>query len=250
MHKYLVTLLLFCSTFEAIAQENKIYYDDAWQPVKKRKASFYRLYTFQDGLYKVEDHYADGQVYMTGYCTNITTNSCKYREGAVKFYDRDGRIQREGQYKAGRRTGVWRSYYKNSNSIRSEGNYKGNLSEEVEFQYFDSTTHEMTRKSIIADSFYTEQMPVCNFDLQKYLKKNLKYPEFALYAKASGRVIVKFIIDEDGAVANATVEKGVGVGFDEEAIRVVSEMPHWQPGYQNGYAVRVIFKLPIVFKPR
>lgn len=95
---------------------------------------------------------------------------------------------------------------------------------------------------------YVERMPQSGFDWQAYLSRNLHYPKLAKEAKIEGRVIIKFVVDEDGAIAYPHVIKGIGGGCDEEALRVVSEMPYWQPGMQNGVLVRVYYTLPIVFK--
>jgi protein TonB len=62
-------------------------------------------------------------------------------------------------------------------------------------------------------------------------------------------VIVKFIIDETGKVTNPVIEKGIGAGCDEEALRLVSAMPQWTPGMQDGKPVKVSMKLPFQFIP-
>ena len=62
-----------------------------------------------------------------------------------------------------------------------------------------------------------------------------------------GRVVIRFVVNEDGSVSNLTVMKGIGSGCEEEAIRVIKGMPKWRPGKQNGKAVKVFFTLPINF---
>ncbi len=95
---------------------------------------------------------------------------------------------------------------------------------------------------------YVEQMPVPSVDLNSYLSKNLKYPEQARSNNIEGRVVLKFVVNEDGTVSGITVVRGIGNGCDEEAKRVLAAMPAWKPGKQNGRAVKVYFTLPIVFK--
>ena len=107
---------------------------------------------------------------------------------------------------------------------------------------FDQTTTKNT-----AVYQYVEQMPRAGYDYQKYLAKNIHYPLSAAEKKITGRVIVKFVINEDGHISNCSVLKGIGGGLDEEAIRVVSNMPPWLPGKQNGKPVKVYFTLPINF---
>ncbi len=243
MHVRLLTLLLICIHLETTAQE-KIYYDEGWQVTSRKNAEWYRLYTSENGLYKIEDHYADGPLYMTGYRSTVASNSCRYREGAITFYDKTGHKLREGQYKAGTRVGVWKFYYAGSEAVNFELRYLDDTSETANTYVFDSATHELTNKSNYpATMVYTEKMPVSGFDLNQYIAQNMRYPKFARSANIEGRVIVRFVVDEDGAISNVKVIKGIGGGCDQEAIRVVSEM-------QYGSPVRVYFTLPINFKLR
>jgi protein TonB len=88
-----------------------------------------------------------------------------------------------------------------------------------------------------------------SFDnMAAFLQKNLKYPAMALDGNVSGKVIVNFIIDEEGNIVSAILLKGIGYGCDEEALRVIKLMPKWKPGMFAGKAVKVSFKLPIVFR--
>lgn len=95
---------------------------------------------------------------------------------------------------------------------------------------------------------YVEQMPEFNGNVQEYLGNKLRYPDQAREAGIEGRVIVKFVVNEDGDISDANVVRGIGGGCDEEALRVVKSMPKWKPGKQNGRPVKVYFTLPISFK--
>ena len=95
---------------------------------------------------------------------------------------------------------------------------------------------------------YVEQMPEPSVDINSYLGKNIRYPEAAKESNIEGRVILKFVVNEDGGVSDITVVKGLEGGCSEEAKRVVAGMPKWKPGKQNGRPVKVYFTLPIVFK--
>jgi len=83
--------------------------------------------------------------------------------------------------------------------------------------------------------------------MYKWLADNIKYPQVAKETGISGTVIVTFVVEKDGRVTNAKILKGIGGGCDEEALRVVSAMPKWKAGKQNGVPVRVQFNLPIRF---
>ncbi len=84
--------------------------------------------------------------------------------------------------------------------------------------------------------------------LMKWLGNNIRYPEAAQQNDIQGRVIVKFVVEKDGSIGAADIVKGVDKDLDREAIRVVKKMPKWQPGKNNGVAVRSYFTLPVVFK--
>ncbi len=81
----------------------------------------------------------------------------------------------------------------------------------------------------------------------RFITENIKYPELARKKGIQGRVFVTFVIEKDGQISNVKVIRGIGSGCDEEAVRVISMMPKWKPGMQNGKTVRVQFNMPIKF---
>jgi TonB family protein len=89
-------------------------------------------------------------------------------------------------------------------------------------------------------------------ELRAYLKNNLKYPVEAQENGYEGTVFVDFVIDANGKVRNVTASDVIGenidASFKEESVRVVSAMPGWKAGRQNGKAVDTSFSLPITFE--
>ena len=71
-----------------------------------------------------------------------------------------------------------------------------------------------------------------------FIKENLKYPEDAANYGIQGRVIVKFVVEEDGSISDIEVVRGVYPSLDAEAVRVVKLMPKWQPAERGGKPVR------------
>ena len=84
--------------------------------------------------------------------------------------------------------------------------------------------------------------------LMAYLQKSIKYPPVAEENGIQGRVICTFVVERDGSVTDVRVAKSVDPSLDKEAVRVVSAMPKWIPGKQNGQSVRVKYTLPVTFR--
>ncbi len=84
-------------------------------------------------------------------------------------------------------------------------------------------------------------------NLMYYLATNINYPVYAYNNGIQGRVFINFFVEGDGTVSNVTVKRGVGGGCDEEAMRVVKNMPKWKAGIHRGKPVRVSYNLPVNF---
>ncbi len=83
--------------------------------------------------------------------------------------------------------------------------------------------------------------------LVRYLNQQVRYPKAAADARINGRVFTSFVVDTTGCISAITILKGLGYGCDEEALRVIRQMPRWKPGKQSGRAVRVRYNLPVAF---
>lgn len=84
--------------------------------------------------------------------------------------------------------------------------------------------------------------------LMNYLNKNIRYPAAAQMNKLQGKVVVLFVVDKTGRVKDPKVLRTAGPELDKEALRVISGMPLWTPGKNNGENVSSFFTLPIIFK--
>ena len=83
--------------------------------------------------------------------------------------------------------------------------------------------------------------------LMNYLQGNIKYPKDAQDAKKEGRVIATFIVEKDGSISNVKIVRSIFPSLDAEAERIITGMPKWIPGMQNGETVRVKYTIPISF---
>jgi periplasmic protein TonB len=110
-------------------------------------------------------------------------------------------------------------------------------------------TNHFTDTTINGKIFhYVEQMPEAGYDYNKYISEHLHYPESVRKNYIQGRVIVKFLVREDGSISNPAILRSLDSACDGEALQVIKQMPRWKPGKQNGKAVPVELTLPVVFK--
>lgn len=96
-----------------------------------------------------------------------------------------------------------------------------------------------------------EEMPIYpggEEALFKYIRDNIKYPRESIEINSQGTVYTTFVVERDGKLTDISILRGIDTFLDKEALRVVSQMPKWKPGYQRGKAVRVQFILPIKFE--
>lgn len=80
-----------------------------------------------------------------------------------------------------------------------------------------------------------------------YLKKTVRYPSMAEQNNIQGKVYLSFVVEKNGALTDIKVDRKLGFGTDEEAVRVLTGSPRWTPGIQNGKPVRVKYNIQINF---
>ena len=95
---------------------------------------------------------------------------------------------------------------------------------------------------------HIENMPTFNGNLNQWLLLNMKYPVEAMNKKEQGKVIVQFIVSENGEVSEPKIIRSVSPALDKEACRIVLAMPKWNPGKLKGKPVAVRYMLPISFR--
>ena len=85
------------------------------------------------------------------------------------------------------------------------------------------------------------------YKFYEYLGKNIKYPTMAADNEIEGNVFVSFVVEKDGSLTDIKIDRKLGYGTDEEALRVLKLSKRWNPGMQNGKPVRVKYNIPIKF---
>lgn len=96
--------------------------------------------------------------------------------------------------------------------------------------------------------------------LLEFLRREIRYPAEARENDVEGRVLVRFVVGEDGSIADVNIPSQdlrqyirsnpllVDKLLTDEAVRVISSMPKWKPGTQRGQAVKVEYTVPINFR--
>lgn len=137
----------------------------------------------------------------------------------------------------------------------------GNLGEMVVVGYADNTPQKSKTESDevrgkvsdddrrVYDVVETPpSFPGGQTELMKLIAQSVRYPADAYRDSVQGRVVMQFVVDKDGKVTSPTVVRGVCESIDEEAKRVVMQLPDFIPGKLRGEPVAVRYTLPILFK--
>ena len=84
--------------------------------------------------------------------------------------------------------------------------------------------------------------------MMEFISMNVEYPAESMQKEEQGVVYVQFVVGTTGELEQIVVRRGVSKLLDAEAVRVISKMPNWIPGEQNGKPIKVRFTLPIHFR--
>lgn len=111
---------------------------------------------------------------------------------------------------------------------------------------------EPTHSELVTDNYIyalVEQAPTSPYDMQQYIKANLKYPTAEWSAKQDGIAYVACVVEKDGALTNVVLEKTQNLTSEmsKEAIRVVKSLPKIHPARSNGVVVRSRYIIPVRF---
>ena len=118
------------------------------------------------------------------------------------------------------------------------------------FDEIASTSGIFQAEGRATDNPQTEKQPAFKGGMEAlllYLEDELIYPERARNESLEGQVMIQFVVDENGLAENPKIIQSLGFGCDEEAIRLIHNMPEWQPAKKDNIAVKAQVVLPIYF---
>lgn len=111
----------------------------------------------------------------------------------------------------------------------------------------DSCDCDFDKEVIFGDPEKLPSFPGGEKALQTYLNENLKYPQLAIDSAYEDKVFIIFCVYKTGELTKLEVGKGKYEVLNMEALRVVSEMPKWEPAENRGEKLCYIYTLPFNF---
>ena len=97
---------------------------------------------------------------------------------------------------------------------------------------------------------YMPEFPGGQEAFKHYLQSKLVYPDDAKEMGIEGKVIMSFVVFEDGSIQEVTILRGIkgNTSCEKEALRLIKRMPNWIPGKDNvGNVLKARVKIPVVF---
>jgi TonB family protein len=171
---------------------------------------------------------------------NYLPYSAKTLHGVFRRY-RDGRLADERIYQNNKLHGTHKTFWENGRLRRNDLYEKGAF---INGQCYGFNGGDTTWFAYQISAGF----PGGNDSLRQYLTQHLKYPPDARLDEIEGTVNVQFTITKDGSLTDIKLSNKVNPLLDNEAIRLVSGMPKWQPAIIDGRVANMSFILPVVFR--
>jgi len=242
MKKILLICLIFQSIISVSAQDTTVYhYDQKWKLSKPKKAVYKKqVVSYSDSAFKIIRSTIDNNIISVGLYKSLNP---KIEHGIFKFYDSNGNIQAQGNYKNGFLDEKW--IYKNNHTrLYDTIDYTGILE-------LYKNPEKITAKEVY---YIVEEMPqfgnsdeisIKNF--QRDVESRTCYPLEAKYDHRYGTILIQFLVGVDGEISSVELIRGEDKDLIFEALRVVRDSPQWIPGKQRGEIVNVLFVVPVYF---
>lgn len=241
MKKQTLIILFLLPTLMVFGQDTT-YFDYDWNKVSSIKhASYYKIVLHE----QADTNRATETVYFKSGQIKTHKNYSNYKDkeldGKLKEWYENGQLRKDIDYKDGKKNGKLLTYWDNGKPKRIDVYENDKL---IEGKCINSDGIE----TIHYDYEKMPEFPGGINELMQYVVKETKYPNKSRKKGIEGRVLVGFIVNQNGTISDIKIVQSVNDELDEEAMRVVRNMPKWEPGMEDGEAVRVAFNLPIKFR--
>lgn len=185
---------------------------------------------------QIEDGYvSDFKILQYWNSKNVQTVT----DGTGDYEETEEKIKGSGKVKNGLKDGVWSG---------TDGHFKYSYTERYENgKLVEGTSIDSLSKEHKYNQVYIMAKPTKGLDhFYKYIAKKFKIPKSAY--GISGKILVGFVIKQDGSADKIKILRSAGYGLDEEAMRLISEYPDWGSGIIRGIKVKVAYTIPITIR--
>lgn len=124
----------------------------------------------------------------------------------------------------------------------------------------ETTEIELSTKNVAPSRIFTGEIiekpdipPIFtggSIEMNRFIKRALRYPKEARERKSQGLVVYTFIVEPDGSLSNFDLIHRADSSLDLEALRILKAMPPWRPGKFKNEIVRTKSYVPMYFKLR
>jgi protein TonB len=243
----ILTALLLVSTVLSYGQRNKkteeafFAFDENWKDANIDKATYFiRRTKISDTCWQCDTYNIYGPMIKS---EQFIDEKGSLAHGRFTFFNEKGKIDSFCNYSKGLPNGYWYIY--------NDPFYEIRLTYEMGVLVDTKKTvkvKDAQKKDSLAKGEKESEFTGGLAAWQRYLNRNLEYPQRAVKANMQGEVCIAFEIDTTGNIPNCFVWSSVEFSLDEEALRIIRRSPRWIPAIQEGQLKKSYKRQPIVFR--
>ncbi|MBE7169476.1 MAG: TonB family protein [Williamsia sp.] len=241
---FLLIASLAISSVFGQGKETKSFLDENKQPVREKDASYLVIWQknkkagkYCKTLYNIQGPRISKE--------NFADPEGRIREGKCLYYKSTGALDSSGNYKAGVQEGLWYFYAENGDVARAKKYNNGAL---INDTLFTEGWNESVQPASSGHSTTEARLAEGDQGWTRFLLRNLRYPLEAQQLRITGRIMLQFIVDENGNVLEPDIRKSTAYSLDEEALRLIRISPPWSPASKDGIGVSSYKLQPIIFR--
>lgn len=240
----ILTALLLTSTILSYSQRNKeafFAFDENWKDAGIDKATYFiRRTKVSDTCWQFDTYNMYGPMIKS---EQYSDEKGTQAHGRFTIFNAKGKLDSICNYSKGLPHGYWYIY--------NDPFYEIRLTYEMGVLTDTKKTVKVKgsqSKDSLAKGEKESQFKGGLAAWQRYLNRNLEYPQRALKANIQGEVTVAFEIDTTGNIPNSFVWRSVEFSLDEEALRIIRKSPRWEPAIQDGQLKKSYKRQPMIFR--
>jgi len=233
----ILTLLFICLKSGA-----QVYFDEHWNKIDdKSKATYYELIDSSATEIIEKIYFINDSLYKISHFSGLKD---KKKNGKCYQYYRNGKVEYDMNYLDNNLDGKFLGYYENGNTRRVDFYKNG--------KFLNGNCY--TKSGLDTTYFIYEKSAsykgggIASF--QRFVMKQVKYPEIAAEKGIQGKVKVEFCVNSKGQVCDVKVIESPNYYLSKSALDAVLKSEFWEPAIQEGKRVKQKFVIPINFSLR